>query len=124
MARGDGCDLAAPERGLHACDELAHAEGLGEVVVGADLEGVHLVVLAAARGDDEDRCEDPLAPGLLGQRPAVQGRQHEIDDAHVGSLEAQLPQGALAVLDPLDVVSGMAEVRAHRACDHPVVLHQ
>ena len=42
----------------------------------------------------------------------------------VGPLEAELLERALAVLDPLDVVAGMPEVRAHRACDDAVVLDE
>ena len=66
----------------------------------------------------------PSRACLLGQRPAVEARQHEVDDDDVGSLEAELLERPLAVLDPLDVVSGMPEVSAHRARDHAVVLDE
>ena len=38
-------DRGAPQRGLHAAAELAHREGLGDVVVGAELEADDLVDL-------------------------------------------------------------------------------
>ena len=110
------------QQGLHAGDELAHAERLGEVVVGADLERVHLVVLGAARRDDQDRRRDALAPRLLRQRPAVDARQHEIDDGDVVLLVAQLAQALVAVLRHHDVEAGVPQMRRDGTCDHAVVL--
>src|SRR4051794_11641554 len=46
--------------GPDARDELAHREGLDEIVVRSDLERVHAVVLGAARRDDDDRRADSL----------------------------------------------------------------
>ena len=123
-AEGYGSDLAAAERGVHARDELAHAEGLGEVVVGADLERVHLVVLAAARGDHDDRRHDALGASALRHGPAVETRKHQVDNGDVGALEAELAQPALAILRPLDVEPAVTEVRTDRACDDSVVLDQ
>ena len=127
MRGGAGLDrigAAAAQQRLHAGHELAHAEGLREVVVGADAERVHLVVLGAARGDDDDRHRDALAPDGLGHGPAVEAGQHEVDDGDVGALVAQLAQAPLPVLRPLDVEPGVAEVRRHDAGDHRVVLDQ
>ena len=36
------------QRGADACDEFGHAEGLGDVVVGAEIEGFDLAPLVAA----------------------------------------------------------------------------
>ena len=80
---------AAAGGGADAGDELAHRERLHEVVVRADLERVHAVVLGAARGDDDDRRADPLGPRGLDQLPAVELRQHQVEHADVGVLEAQ-----------------------------------
>ena len=110
-AQRHGCDPAAPQRGVHARHQLAHAERLREVVVGPDLERVHLVVLAAACRDHDDRRQDALGARPLGDRPAIEAGQHEIDDGDVGPLEAQLAQTALAVLGPLDVEPAVPEVR-------------
>src|SRR5437868_8605474 len=45
----------------YARDELLHGERLDEVVVRAELEGVHAVVLGAAGRNDDDRRPDALA---------------------------------------------------------------
>ena len=50
-AAGAGCD--APQHRLDAREQLAQVEGLGDVVVGADLEPDDLVDRVAAAGDDD-----------------------------------------------------------------------
>jgi hypothetical protein len=65
-----GCDADAR-------DQLLHRERLDQVVVGADLQRVHAVVLRPARADDHDRRSDPsAAPSRSAQpsRPAASGR--------------------------------------------------
>src|SRR5215217_3627213 len=49
-------DTDSPPGGrAHPGHELLHGKRLDEIVVGADLERVHPVVLGAARADDDDR---------------------------------------------------------------------
>ena len=91
---------AAPGGGADAGDELLHRERLHEVVVGADLERVHPVVLGAAGGDDDDRRADALAARLLDHLPAVEAREHQVEHADVGALEAEPGEPGLAVRDP------------------------
>src|SRR5918992_3694664 len=112
----------APSSGLDAGDELVHGERLDEVVVRADVECVHAVVLRAARADDDDRRSDPLAAGLLDQPPAVDAREHQIDDAHIGPLEPESRQASVAVVDDRRIEAGSAQVRGHALGDDLVVL--
>ena len=82
---------------MHARDELLHRERLDEVVVGADLERVHAVVLGAAGADDDDRRADALgARGLLDEAPAVEAGQHQVEHEDVGALVAQPREPVLA----------------------------
>jgi hypothetical protein len=114
--------VAESPRRLHARDELLHRDRLDEVVVGAQLERVDAVVLAAARGDDEDGRPDPLGPDRLDQLPAVELREHEVEDADVRVVVAQPAHGEAPVADDGDVVSGVPEVVGHPFCDQLVVL--
>ena len=75
--------LRPPQHGLDARDQLARAEGLGHVVVGAELEAEHPVDLLVARRERDHRrlAERPDAPADLepvdaGQapRPGPRGR--------------------------------------------------
>ncbi len=113
---------AAPGGGADAGDELLHRERLHEVVVGADLERVHAVVLGAAGGDDDDRRADSLAAGLLDHLPAVEAREHQVEHADIGALEAEAGKPGLAVGDAHRVESGGLEVARHALGDDVVVL--
>ncbi len=105
-----------------ARDELLHRERLHEVVVRADLERVHTVVLGAPRGDDDDRRADPLASRLLDHLPAVDARQHQVEDADVRLLVAEACEPRLAVGHADRVEAGLLEVARHAVGDHVVVL--
>ena len=73
-------ELAAAELGAHPAEQLAHGEGLGDVVVGADLEPDHLVDLGVLGGEDDQQVKGagrapPIAAttgqgGLTGPAPA------------------------------------------------------
>src|SRR5438105_3636361 len=58
-----GVLLAAPELRTDARTQLFPTEGLGDVVVGADLKPHHLVGLLAARRQHQDRHARRLGPG-------------------------------------------------------------
>ena len=72
----------------HAGEELGQAEGLRDVVLGAELEPRDLVHLAGARAQDDDGHRLPLAPQRLEHLEAVQLGQHHVEDDQVGLLGA------------------------------------
>jgi hypothetical protein len=55
-------------------------------------------------------------------QPSVPG-QHQVEDADVGPLEAQLAQGAIAVVCVLDVEARLPEMAPHHAREDRIVLH-
>ena len=112
---------AAPSGRTDARDELAHRERLHQIVVGADLERVHAVVLGAARRDDDDRRADPFGARHLDQLPAVELRQHQVEHADVRVLVAQTREPELTAADDDGVETGSDEVACHPVCDHVVV---
>ena len=108
--------------GADAGGQLLHRERLHEVVVGADLERVHAVVLGAAGRDDDDRRADSLAARLLDHLPAVEAGQHQVEHADVGPLEAQPGETGLAVRDAHRVEAGGLQMARHALGDDVVVL--
>ena len=92
-------DLLAAQDGADAGVELAQAEGLGDVVVGAELEADDAVdLLLAVAGDDDD--------GNVGDRPdlaqeveAVLAAEAEVeqDDARLGAAEVPAQLGAARI---------------------------
>ena len=111
--------LAPPEHRLHAQRQLAHAEGLGHVVVGADLEARDALLLGGERAHDDDG-------DVTGRRIALQRATH-FEPAHVGEQQVEQDEvGSLALRDaqPLvsargrrDLVAGGREVVAQRLED-------
>ena len=124
LVAAPGLGVAHPAAGgyLHPRRELLQRERLDEVVVGADLERVHAVVLRPPRGDDDDRCADPLRPRLLDDAPTVDPGKHEIEHADVRALVAEAGEPGLAVGHADGVEARRLEVSRHPARDDVVVL--
>jgi hypothetical protein len=89
-------DRAAPEQRPQPGGQDHVRERLGQVVVGAQIQAVRLVVLAVLSGQDEDRypvllgaqlLADPV-PGDLGQH---QVQYHGVIPALAGGVQAVLP---------------------------------
>src|SRR2546425_10815484 len=83
------------ERDADPREELVRAEGLAHVVVGADIEGGHLVALLTARRQHDDRDRGPLAQPA-DHVDAVDVRQPEVDDDDVRLARADLHQAVRA----------------------------
>ena len=58
-------------------------EGLDQIIVGALLQALHLVLPARARGQDDDRTALPGGAQILDQFHAGFLRQTQIDDGHI-----------------------------------------
>ena len=63
--------------------QLANAERLGDVVVGAGLEAEHLLGLLRAGGQHQDRRAHAAAPQLAADFEAVFARQHDVEQDRV-----------------------------------------
>jgi hypothetical protein len=110
------------EDGADAGRELAEAEGLGDVVVRAELEAAdHVDVLRAGREEDHRRGR-ALGAEALEEREAVLARQHDVEEDEVeaarGRAEEDVARG-LRRADALGLEALVAEVEAdpvrHRA---------
>jgi hypothetical protein len=111
-------ELAAAQLGAHAAEQLAHREGLGDVVVGADLEPDDLVDLGVLGGQEDDRHGAARAHVAADVEPA-RPRHHDVEDEQVvgdavadplGRLVAARRRGHLEAL----LGEGVADRVAHR----------
>jgi hypothetical protein len=91
--------LGAAHDGLDAGDELVLVERLGQVVVRAEAEALHLVFRACEAREDEDRRLDLRDP----QRP------QDLVARHVG--QVQVEQDDVVVVELAEVDAFLAEVR-------------
>jgi len=82
----------------NASDELAVAERLCHVVIGTELEALHLVLFRSERGEHDDG--DPLgaAPHLLEKIEAVPRAEVDVEDEEVGMVLVELAQRARRVV--------------------------
>src|SRR5687768_887251 len=112
------------QSGAHAREQLADAEWLGDVVVGAGVERLDLRALLDARREHHDRHRRPLADAA-DHLDAVEVRQAEVDDREVGLVHAGVERAAPPVGRLHDAVALGAERRAQEAPDMRLVLdHQ
>src|ERR1700730_10442497 len=105
--RDDRCllDRRRPaQRGPEAREQLVHAEGLGDVVVGAGVERGDLHGFGVAGGEHDDRHVAPPAQ-RSGDVDAVDVGQAEIEDNDVGMVTGRELQPLPAVLGTVDLVA-------------------
>jgi hypothetical protein len=93
---GHHAHLGTTQVGPDPRDELAHGEGLGDVVVGAELEPGHLVGLGVLGGEDQDR-HVRLAPDRPTYVEARQLGEHEVEDHDARAIGPEPIEGAFAV---------------------------
>ena len=118
---GDGAGVA--DGGADPGQQFVRAEGLGEVVVGAGVEGLDLIALVAAGGDDKDGDLGPLADAAEDGH-AVHVGQAEVEDDEVGTVRGDHGVGHRAGAGHEDVVAVGGEDGLHEAADGALVLNQ
>ena len=132
VAVGDGASDAAtgplpgpPQDRVDPEHELARAERLGHVVVGAALEPDHPVGLGAEGGQHDHRQVVAAGAQPLADLETVDARQHQVEDHQVGGTVAQQCERALAVGGLVHLVPGGPQVGDHDLADrHVVIDHQ
>ena len=83
--RGRGCGGAA-KQGVNPRQQFPDAEGLGDVIIGAEVEPDHLVEFLAFGGEHQDGRGDFLRAKLLADVVAAQARQHDIQHDQRGAV--------------------------------------
>ena len=91
--------LGTSHDGPEPREEFADREGLGEIIVGAEVERLHAVVFRPAGRDDDHGHAIRLAE-FRQQANAIQARQHQVEDDGVerlapGDLQARDTVGRL-----------------------------
>ena len=113
----------AAQHGLDAREQLAHGEGLDDVVVGAELEAEHAVDLLGLGGQHDDGDAARLRVGLetAADFEAVDFGQHDVEqhEVHTGGLG----EGFAAVGSCLDAVAVLLEVEAQEFTDGGFIVY-
>src|SRR4051812_45305983 len=103
---------AAAQERVHPREQLAEAEGLGEVVVGAHAQAEDLVRLHALGGEHQDGGGGSAAAQFLEQLVPVALREHHVEHDQIDIRLQGHAQAGLAVGRHADVVAVLAQVQA------------
>ena len=99
----------AAQQRADARQHLLEMEGLGDVVVGAGVEALHLVAPAVARGEHQHRHGAAGAPPGLEHRDAVHLGQADVEDDGVIGLGLAEEVALLAVEGAIDHIARVGE---------------
>ena len=112
LGRRGRCGAGGPQAG----EQLVHAERLGDVVVGAGVEGGDLVVLGAAADSTMIGHRGP-APQALDHLDAVDAGQTEVEDDDVGMVAGASCSASSPVGGQVDLVAAGPQVGRQRPAD-------
>ncbi len=103
----------AAQMGADAGQQFLNAEGLGDVVVGAGVEGLDLGALVVAHGEDQHRSGELSADGAADLDAAHAGH-HQVGDDQVGRPVLEDAQALLGIVGGAHVVA----LRGERGAQH------
>jgi hypothetical protein len=102
--------------------QLSRTERLGDVVVGAQLEAEHAILLLAQRGEHHDGQVGRLSAESSADLQTTEAGEHEVEDHDVGNPPRHRVQRLLAVAGHLDQVARAVQVARHHVPHHHVVV--
>ena len=113
--------LRTAQDGANPGDDLPGAEGLGDVVIRAELQPGDPIGLLGSRRehDDRDIAGTPHRPGDI---EPVHARQGQIEDHQVGTVAREMLQRVLAVARGHDLETCALEVVANQADDRRFIV--
>src|SRR3546814_10800433 len=80
-------DVCSSDLAAHARDQLAHLEGLAQIIVGARVDTFDPLGPVVARRDDDDREQPPRGAPAAQHRAPVELRQADIEDGDIVILD-------------------------------------
>ena len=110
--------------GIHPGHQLAGAKGLGDVVIGAQHQAVHLVHLLAFGGKHDDAQGIIFLPDMLADGKTVDAGHHDIQngDRKAVALLIKDTDGILAAADINDLVAAALQIDDLKFTDGVLVL--
>ena len=123
LALGLGIGVHAAQQRAGAGHQLAGAEGLHQVVVGAQLQADDAIFHLALRRQHDDRHIGGVADDAADALARHTG-QHEVEDDQIEVVLLELFQGVLTVADGGHPVVLALEVGGHRIADGLLIFNQ
>ena len=113
----------AAQQRADARQHLLEMEGLGDIIVGAGVEALHLVAPAVARGQHQHRHGAAGPPPGFQHRDAVHLGQADIEDHGVVGLGLAEIMAFLAVEGAVDHIAGIGQSRGELTVEVGIVLN-
>ena len=115
----------AAENGPDPGDHLHHAEGLAQIIVGAQIEADNSVILASLGGSHDDRKSDRhrCGPKLFEDRDAVLAWQHDVQQYQFGAAGLHFFPERFTVGKAFRLKSGYGQGIDHQISDAVVIFH-
>ena len=107
---------------MDARQQLARVEGLGQVVVGADLEADDAVDVLDLGGEHDDRRRVVGRAQAAADRQAVFAGQHQVEHDQVDGLARQHAVQRLGVFGQQDLEAFLRQVAAQQVADARIVV--
>ena len=98
-------------------------KGLGDIIVGAGIETLHLVAPAVARGEDQDRHRTAVAAPCLQHRNAVHLGQADIEHHRVIRFAVAEEMPLLAIEGAIDHISGIGQRRCQLTIEIGIIFN-
>ena len=118
--------LRPPQHRLDSGSEFAGAEGLGNVIVGANLESDHLVDLVGSRSQEDDRYgfRVPIGLQLFANFLSGEPWQHHIQQNQIRPVSSCRQQARSPVAISLNRKAFLSQVVSHQVLNIRVVFNQ
>ena len=114
---------AVAQRGANAGRQFLHAERLGDIIIGAQIERRHLAGLVVAAGKNDDgHGRAAIAQGAHDRQP-IHSRQPQIEHDQVHRIAFKEIQRRLAAIGLLDAIGLRRQGGAQETPDRRFVVH-
>ena len=109
---------------VNACDQLLDVEGLGEVVVGAAVEGTDPSLQGVFAGEHDDGRADSPASDVLKQRDTIAVGQDPIEEDDVDGVAFEVLDGLGGAVHGVDVEAVLPEGSTQPPAEDDVVIDE
>src|SRR5690606_14829745 len=112
----------APDNGARACNQLLHAERLGQIVIRSGIDSLHPLRPGAAGRQHQHGHGAARAPPPLEHRQTINFWEPKVENHEIVVLGVATKPSLFAVAGNVDEISGRFERGAHIGCNARLIL--
>src|SRR6266516_223433 len=104
-----GCKLRPSQHGPYPRQQFVHTKGLGEIIIGTQIETTDLILILSTSGDNDDRDSGELTDALADGK-AIHPGHHHVKQHQVRPMRFYLFKGLLTITGWQDLVALKLEI--------------